>query len=102
MAVLETVRKAIADGDVDFLRAGVRVLAQAVRLRLSMSTPAQREWTVSIAPRGLQPTPRPGRRPPLRRLPRVLSRGRQQTAIPRDASGPSAEPGSQHQGPATS
>ncbi len=30
MAVLETVRKAIADGDVDFLREGVRVLAQAV------------------------------------------------------------------------
>jgi len=30
MAVLETVRKAIADGDVDFLREGVRVLAQAM------------------------------------------------------------------------
>jgi transposase-like protein len=30
MAVLDTVRKAIADGDVDFLREGVRVLAQAV------------------------------------------------------------------------
>lgn len=30
MAVLETVRKAIADGDVDFLREGVRVLAHAV------------------------------------------------------------------------
>ena len=30
MAVLETVRKAIADGDVDFLREGVRVRAQAV------------------------------------------------------------------------
>ena len=30
MAVLETVRKAIAAGDVDFLREGVRVLAQAV------------------------------------------------------------------------
>ena len=30
MAVLETLRKAIADGDVDFLREGVRVLAQAV------------------------------------------------------------------------
>jgi hypothetical protein len=30
MAMLETVRKAIADGDVDFLREGVRVLAQAV------------------------------------------------------------------------
>ena len=30
MAVLETVRKAIADGDVDFMREGVRVLAQAV------------------------------------------------------------------------
>ncbi len=30
MAVLETVRKAIADGDVDFLREGVRALAQAV------------------------------------------------------------------------
>ena len=30
MAVLETVRKAIADGDADFLREGVRVLAQAV------------------------------------------------------------------------
>jgi transposase-like protein len=30
MAVLETVRKAIADGDVDFLREGARVLAQAV------------------------------------------------------------------------
>ena len=30
MAVLETVRKAITDGDVDFLREGVRVLAQAV------------------------------------------------------------------------
>ena len=30
MAVLETVRKAIADGDVDFLREGMRVLAQAV------------------------------------------------------------------------
>ena len=30
MAVLETVRKAVADGDVDFLREGVRVLAQAV------------------------------------------------------------------------
>ena len=30
MAVLETVRKAIADGDVDFLREGVRLLAQAV------------------------------------------------------------------------
>jgi len=30
MAVLETVRKAMADGDVDFLREGVRVLAQAV------------------------------------------------------------------------
>jgi hypothetical protein len=30
MAVLESVRKAIADGDVDFLREGVRVLAQAV------------------------------------------------------------------------
>ena len=30
MAVLDTVRKAIATGDVDFLREGVRVLAQAV------------------------------------------------------------------------
>ena len=30
MAVLETVRKAIAEGDVDFLREGVRLLAQAV------------------------------------------------------------------------
>jgi putative transposase len=30
MAVLETVRKAIAEGDVDFLREGVRVLVQAV------------------------------------------------------------------------
>ncbi len=30
MAVLETVRKAMAEGDVDFLRDGVRVLAQAV------------------------------------------------------------------------
>lgn len=30
MDVLETVRKAISDGDVDFLREGVRVLAQAV------------------------------------------------------------------------
>jgi putative transposase len=30
MAVLETVRKAITEGDVDFLREGVRVLAQAV------------------------------------------------------------------------
>ncbi len=30
MAVLDTVRKAISDGDVDFLREGVRVLAQAV------------------------------------------------------------------------
>jgi transposase-like protein len=30
MALLETVRKAIADGDPDFLREGVRVLAQAV------------------------------------------------------------------------
>ena len=30
MAVLETVRKAITDGDVDFLREGLRVLAEAV------------------------------------------------------------------------
>jgi transposase-like protein len=30
MAVLESVRKALAEGDVDFLREGVRVLAQAV------------------------------------------------------------------------
>jgi transposase-like protein len=30
MAVLDTVRKAIAEGDVDFLREGVRVLAQAL------------------------------------------------------------------------
>lgn len=30
MAVLDTVRKAIAEGDVDFLREGLRVLAQAV------------------------------------------------------------------------
>ncbi len=30
MAVLDTVRKAIATGDTDFLREGVRVLAQAV------------------------------------------------------------------------
>ncbi len=30
MAVLDTVRKAIADGDVDFLREGMRVLAGAV------------------------------------------------------------------------
>jgi transposase-like protein len=30
MAVLETVRKAMTEGDVDFLREGVRVLAQAV------------------------------------------------------------------------
>ena len=30
MAVLETVRKAIGEGDVDFLREGARVLAQAV------------------------------------------------------------------------
>jgi len=30
MAVLDTVRKAIAEGDVDFLREGVRVLAEAV------------------------------------------------------------------------
>ncbi|MEX2185007.1 MAG: IS256 family transposase [Chloroflexota bacterium] len=30
MAVLDTVRKAIADGDVDFLREGMRVLAQAI------------------------------------------------------------------------
>lgn len=30
MAVLDTVRTAISDGDVDFLREGVRVLAQAI------------------------------------------------------------------------
>ena len=30
MAALDTVRKAIAEGDQDFLREGVRVLAQAV------------------------------------------------------------------------
>lgn len=30
MAVLDTVRKAIAEGDRDFLREGMRVLAQAV------------------------------------------------------------------------
>ena len=30
MALLEMLRKATADGDVDFLREGVRVLAQAV------------------------------------------------------------------------
>ena len=30
MALLETVRKAIGDGDVDFLREGMRVLAEAV------------------------------------------------------------------------
>ncbi len=30
MAVLDTVRKAIGHGDVDFLREGLRVLAQAV------------------------------------------------------------------------
>ena len=30
MAVLDTVRKAISEGDVDFLREGVRVLAQAI------------------------------------------------------------------------
>ena len=30
MAVLETVRKAISDGDVDFLREGLRVLTEAV------------------------------------------------------------------------
>ena len=30
MAVLDTLRKAMADGDVDFLREGVRVLAEAV------------------------------------------------------------------------
>src|ERR1035437_1784660 len=30
MAVLDTLRKALASGDVDFLREGVRVLAQAV------------------------------------------------------------------------
>ena len=30
MAVLDTLRKALADGDVDFLREGMRVLAQAV------------------------------------------------------------------------
>jgi len=30
MAVLETVRKVISDGDVDFLREGLRVLAEAV------------------------------------------------------------------------
>ena len=30
MALLETLRKATAEGDADFLREGVRVLAQAV------------------------------------------------------------------------
>ena len=40
MAVLETVRKAIADGDVDFLREGVRVLAQAVMEAEGPSSPA--------------------------------------------------------------
>lgn len=30
MALLETLRKAITDGDVDFLRDGLRMLAQAV------------------------------------------------------------------------
>ncbi len=35
MAVLETVRKAIADGDVDFLREGVRVLARAVKAEVT-------------------------------------------------------------------
>jgi transposase-like protein len=30
MAVLDTVRKAIGEGDTDFLREGLRVLAQAV------------------------------------------------------------------------
>ena len=30
MAVLDTLRKALPSGDVDFLREGVRVLAQAV------------------------------------------------------------------------
>ncbi len=37
MAVLDTVRKAIADGDVDFLREGVRAAASAPR-----STPRSR------------------------------------------------------------
>jgi len=40
MAVLETVRKAIAEGDADFLREGVRVLAQAVMEARSPSSPA--------------------------------------------------------------
>ena len=30
MALLETLRKATADGDVDVLRVGVRILAQAI------------------------------------------------------------------------
>ena len=30
MAVLDSLRKALASGDVDFLREGVRVLAQAI------------------------------------------------------------------------
>ena len=30
MALLETMRKAIADGDADFLREGVKALAEAV------------------------------------------------------------------------
>jgi transposase-like protein len=31
MTVLDTVRKAISEGDLDFLREGVRALAQAIR-----------------------------------------------------------------------
>ena len=48
MAVLETVRKAIGDGDADFLREGARVLAQAVM-------EAEVTQLTGVGPRGARP-----------------------------------------------
>jgi hypothetical protein len=60
MAVLDTVRKAINDGDVDFLREGVRVRAQAVmEAEVTELTGPRRASATGRPPHAPQRVPRP-------------------------------------------
>ena len=59
VAVLDTVRKAIADGDPDFLREGVRVLAQAVMEAEVTEAHRAAAWRA-----GSRPPPHPPQRVP--------------------------------------
>ena len=75
-------------------------MTHTVSERFPMSISAQRAYTTSIVE--VLQLPAAGRRRSAQRLPRARSReGRQQTAIPPSAPGPSVSTASQHQGSPT-